>query len=139
MKVGRLLTLLALVTGTASTVTAQQADTTRHAMATRTKPVAGRKAKKEDLKAQAKISLDDATKIALARVPNGKVKKHELERENGNLIYSFDITVAGTPGVEEVQVNAIDGSVVKQEHESPAKEKAEAKAEKKEEKAKKKP
>jgi uncharacterized membrane protein YkoI len=140
MKVARLLTLLALATGTASTVPAQQADTTHHAMATRTKAGVSRKhSKKEDLKAQAKISLDEATKIALGRVPNGKVKKHELEREDGNLLYSFDISVAGQPGVEEVHVSAIDGRVIKQVHESPAKEKAEAAAEKRAAKAKTKP
>lgn len=144
MQVARLLTLLALATGTASTVTAQapqapQRDTTRHAMTTRAKESANRKSKKEDLKAEAKISLDEATKIALGRVPNGKVKKHELERENGNVIYSFDIAVAGQPGVEEVHVSAIDGRVISQVHETPKQEKAEAAAEKREAKDKKKP
>jgi len=72
-----------------------------------------------------------------AQVPNGKVKSSEIERENGKLIYSFDITVPGKTGIEEVNVNAIDGSVVNQEHETPKSEKTEAAAEAKEKKAKK--
>ena len=57
------------------------------------------------------------------------------ERENGTVVYSFDIRVKGQPGYEEVNVSAIDGSVVSKQHETAAQEKAERKAEKKGEKA----
>jgi len=77
-----------------------------------------------------KISLKQARTTALAKVPGGKVVKHELERENGKLIYSFDIRVPKQPGVEEVQVDAMTGEVVSQTHESAAKEKQEARQEK---------
>ena len=40
---------------------------------------------------QAKISKSVATKTALSKVPGGKIKSSEIERENGKLIYSFDI------------------------------------------------
>ena len=73
-----------------------------------------------------KISLKQARATALAKVPGGKVAKHELERENGKLIYSFDIRVPKKPGVEEVQVDAMTGEVVSQTHESAAKERQEA-------------
>jgi uncharacterized membrane protein YkoI len=86
---------------------------------------------------EAKVSEATARATALAQVPNGKVKSSEIERENGKLIYSFDITVPGKTGIEEVNVNAIDGSVVNQEHETPKSEKTEAAAEAKEKKAKK--
>ena len=81
------------------------------------------------LAAQAKITKEAATKIALAKVPGGAVKSVELEREHGKLIYSFDITVAGKSGVDEVQVSAIDGSVVSVVHENAKAEKKEAQAE----------
>ncbi|HYR51490.1 MAG TPA: PepSY domain-containing protein [Candidatus Dormibacteraeota bacterium] len=73
-----------------------------------------------------KISLKQARTTALAKVPGGKVAKHELERENGKLIYSFDIRVPKQSGVEEVQVDAMTGEVVSQTHESAVKERKEA-------------
>ena len=75
----------------------------------------------------AKISEATAQATALAKVPGGRVKAHELEREKGLLIYSFDIVVAGRPGIEEVNVNALDGSIVAVRHEDPAAERLEAK------------
>ena len=45
------------------------------------------------LRKEAKISEETARATALKEVPNGKVKSSELERENGKLIYSYDITV----------------------------------------------
>jgi len=71
-----------------------------------------------DLAKQAKISLETARATALAKVPNGTVKSEELEKEHGKLIYSFDIQVLGKPGIEEVNVDAIDGKVLGVEHES---------------------
>lgn len=88
------------------------------------------------LKAEAKITAAAAKVTALAAVPGGRVKASELERENGKLLYSFDIATKGKSGIDEVQVDAITGtqigSVV---HETAKMEKAEARAEKKEAKA----
>jgi uncharacterized membrane protein YkoI len=67
-----------------------------------------------------------ARATALKEVPNGTVKSSELEKEHGKLIYSYDITVPGKSGVEEVNVNAVDGSVVGKMHESAKTEKKEA-------------
>jgi uncharacterized membrane protein YkoI len=72
-----------------------------------------------------KISKAQATKIALAQVPRGKVQSAELETEHQQLVYSFDIRVPGKSGIEEVLVNANTGKIVAHEHESPAKEAAE--------------
>lgn len=80
----------------------------------------------------AKISLDSARTIATHRVANATIASQELEREHGRLIYSFDMKVAGKSGVEEVNVNALNGKVVGVSHEGPAAEKKEAAAEKKE-------
>lgn len=78
------------------------------------------------LQKEAKVSEETARATALKEVPNGTVKSSELERENGKLIYSFAITAPGKSGIEEINVNAIDGSVVNREHESAATEKKEA-------------
>lgn len=83
------------------------------------------------LSKQAKISEDSAAAIARSKVPNGKIQSVELEEEKGNLIYSYDIKVPGKSGIEEVNVSAVDGSVIGVEHESPDTEKKEAAAEKK--------
>ena len=80
------------------------------------------------LKAEAKVSSGTARATALALVPQGKVKSSELERENGRLLYSFDIATKGKPGIDEVQVDAITGAVLSNTHETPAMERAEAKA-----------
>lgn len=76
----------------------------------------------------AKPQIDSATAqaTALAQVPGGEVTAVELEEEGGRLIYSFDIKVEGQEGIEEVQVNAVDGTVVSKVHETPADEAAEA-------------
>jgi uncharacterized membrane protein YkoI len=88
------------------------------------------------LEKEAKIPEATARATALAQVPNGTVKSSELEREKGKLIYSYDITVPGKTGIEEVNVNAIDGTVVGKEHETPKSEKKEKAQEAKEKKAK---
>ncbi len=88
------------------------------------------------LQKEAKISEETARATALKAVPNGTVKSSELEREHGKLIYSFDITVPGKTGIEEVNVNAIDGSVVARSHEGAKAEKKEKAEEAKEKKTK---
>ena len=90
------------------------------------------------LQKEAKVSEATARATALQQVPNGTVKSSELEREGGKLIYSYDITVPGKTGIDEVNVNAIDGTVVAKQHETPKAEKAEAVKEAKEKKAAKK-
>jgi uncharacterized membrane protein YkoI len=85
---------------------------------------------------KAKVTEDVAAKTAIARVPKGEIQTVELEEENGKLIYSYDIKVAGKSGIEEVNVDAITGAIVAHEHEDAA---AEAKERKAEAKAKKKP
>ena len=74
----------------------------------------------DSLRALARISLDSASRLALARVPTGTIDKVELERENDALIWSFDIKVAGNTGIEEVAVNALTGAVGATEHEDAA-------------------
>jgi len=75
---------------------------------------------------EAKISKAVATKTALTAVPRGRIQSSEIERENGKLIYSFDIKVPGKSGIEEINIDAMTGVVIAHEHETPKAEKNEA-------------
>ena len=120
MKAVMYMTLVAatLILGAAASASAQEAKAPAQKAAT----------SQAALRKEAKIAERDARKTALAALPGGKVQSHELERENGRLIYSYDIKVAGKSGVEEVNVDAMTGEIVAHEHED-------AKAEAKEKKA----
>lgn len=73
---------------------------------------AGTKSKKT------KITVEQARVAALAKAP-GKIESEELEREEGKLVWSFDIrTDAKT--ITEVWVDAYSGKVVKTDIETPA-------------------
>lgn len=72
----------------------------------------------DSLAAQAKVGEDSARAVALRRVPGGTIQELELEREDGKLVYSFDIKVAGKAGITEVLVDALTGKVVSVEHEA---------------------
>jgi uncharacterized membrane protein YkoI len=85
----------------------------------------------KQLEKEAKITLNQAEHLALAKVSHGKVSTAELEREHGILIWSFDITQPGTRNISEVQVNAKTGKVVSVKTETPKDQAAEAAADKK--------
>lgn len=89
------------------------------------------KTKQSDLMKEARITKERATATALAKVPGGKVKEAELEREHGKLVWSFDIATTGSKDITEVQVDAKTGEVVSQTQESAKDEEAEKRAEKK--------
>lgn len=78
----------------------------------------------------AKVTAADAQRTAQERFPTGTIKSGEIEKEDGKLIYSFDIQLPGVNGIEEVNIDAVTGAVLKTEHESAAVEKHESKAEK---------
>ncbi|MCA1591972.1 MAG: PepSY domain-containing protein [Acidobacteria bacterium] len=69
-------------------------------------------------KGAAKINMKAARTTALAQVPGGRIKSSELEREGGQLIYSFDIRAG--KGIREVHVDAISGKVLEVKDESPS-------------------
>src|ERR1044072_5412968 len=79
----------------------------------------------EALAKKAKVTEEAAAKVAMARVPKGEIQTVELEEENGKLIYSYDIKIAGKSGIEEVGVSAVTGKIVAYEHETPADERKE--------------
>jgi uncharacterized membrane protein YkoI len=131
-----MLKAIALAVAVAVTAGVAGAQGTTYQAAAKTTTVKHQKATKKGesqaaLQKEAKISEATARATALREVPNGTVKSSELEREHGKLIYSYDISVPGKTGIEEIAVNAIDGSVVAREHETPKMEKNEAAKEKK--------
>ncbi len=87
--------------------------------------------KRARLMAGAKISKDDATKTALAKVPNGTIKEAELEKENGKLQWSFDVATPDSKDITEVNVDAMTGDVISADKESADSEAKEAAGEKK--------
>jgi peptidase YpeB-like protein len=64
-----------------------------------------------------KLSMEQAQKIALGKEP-GRIKSKEFEKEQGKLIYSFDIRTAS--GLHEVNVDAMTGNVISDKLETPA-------------------
>lgn len=73
------------------------------------------------LKKDAKVSAEGARAAALKRVP-GEIEEEELEREHGKLVYSYDIRATGQKDITEVQVSAVDGSIVSVEKKDAASE-----------------
>ena len=88
------------------------------AVAWASSPQAEKQADQAALRKQAKVSMQQAESTALAKEP-GRIKSKELERENGKLIYSFDV-LTNTGGIREVNVDAITGQVVEDSVESKA-------------------
>lgn len=87
----------------------------------------------ESLAKQATVSKEQAQITALTKAPGGTIQEGELEKENGRLVWSFDIAVPGTKDITEVQVDARSGEIVSVEKENEAdqaKEKAAEKAKK---------
>ena len=79
----------------------------------------------------AKISKQEAEKIALTRVPDGTIKSAELETEHGKLIWSFDISRPKTSNITEIQVDAKNGLIVSEQTETPSQQATESQEDKK--------
>jgi uncharacterized membrane protein YkoI len=89
-----------------------------------------KEANEQELARQAKVTKEAAQATALERAP-GTVESAELEREHGKLVYSFDIR-NGRGTIDEVQVSAITGKIVRVEHENKKQEAAEKRKDAKE-------
>jgi len=64
-----------------------------------------------ELLKQARVTKHQAKRIALARVKGSTIKSAELEKENGVLIWSFDVAQPGKKDVTEVWVDATTGKI----------------------------
>ena len=74
------------------------------------------------LLAQVKVSREQAEQAALTKVPDGTIKYAELESDNGELIWSFDVATPGSRNVTEVNVDAVTGGVISVATETPEQE-----------------
>jgi uncharacterized membrane protein YkoI len=73
------------------------------------------------LAALAQVSQAEAQKTAVAKIGSKEdvsIISTELESEHGCLIWTFDLRVAGKPGVQEVHIDAGNGNVLSVEHET---------------------
>ena len=100
-------------------------------------PVHHKKAETQaELQKEAKMTMADARAMALRTVPSATIQAGEIEREGGKLIYSFDMKVPAKSGIDEVNIDAMTGTLVSHQHETPKDERAEARADAKLKKAK---
>ena len=80
------------------------------------------------LEKEARITMVQARALATKTVPGAQIQAGEIEREGGKLIYSFDMKTQGKTGIDEVNIDAMTGTVIGNQHETPKDERAEAKA-----------
>jgi len=78
-----------------------------------------------ELLKQARVTKYQAKKIALARVRHGAIKRVELQKENGVLIWSVDIAQPPKKDLTDVWVDATTGKITAVEVETPITEKKE--------------
>jgi uncharacterized membrane protein YkoI len=67
------------------------------------------------LLAQAAVPAESAERIVLAAFPGATILESEIEEENGRLIYSFELEVAGQRGEVDVEVDAMTGELLPSE------------------------
>ncbi len=80
---------------------------------------ASKTAKKTDLMAMATVKEDAAKKAALGTAgPGSTVVKGGIETESGCLVYSYHVKDPAKSGQNEIFVDAGNGAILKQEHES---------------------
>jgi uncharacterized membrane protein YkoI len=63
----------------------------------------------------AKLTEADARAIVMAKLPDAQIKEGELEKENGKMIWSFDLAKGNSEGVVEINVDAVTGDIVAME------------------------
>ena len=78
-----------------------------------------------ELLKQARVTKYQAKEIALARVRHGAIKRVELQKENGVLIWSVDIAQPPKKDLTDVWVDATTGKITAVEVETPITEKKE--------------
>ena len=88
------------------------------------------------LQAKATYPGEKAIEQVGTLLPQGKIVEAELEEEGGRLIYSFDVRTAGKSGIDEVNISAMDGSLIGRDHEGSKAESDEAAQDAKEANAK---
>jgi|SRR6516165_4503262 hypothetical protein len=83
-----------------------------------------------ELLEQARVTKNDAKRIALDKVKRGTIKCVELEKENGELIWSVDIARPFKKGFTDVWIDATTGKITSVTIETALEEKKEVAEEK---------
>ena len=65
---------------------------------------------------KAKISEARASEIALRQVDKGTITRTSLAKENGRLVYDFNVKRPNQPGIENVVIDANTGKLVSVKH-----------------------
>jgi len=66
-----------------------------------------------DLEREATVDRTRAEQLALMDAHEGTVKRARLDRDNGKLVWTFDISqYHGRSGIVEVQVDATTGAII---------------------------
>jgi uncharacterized membrane protein YkoI len=81
-------------------------------------PAAVAHAHMSSAKPEHQITFESAKLIAEHKVPKGTLTSHTLLQEHDHLVYSFGFTEPGKSGVKEIDVDARNGKIVKNKHES---------------------
>ena len=89
-----------------------------------------------ELQKEAHMTMVEARALAEKTNPKATIEAGEIEREGGKLIYSFDMKTVGRSGIDEVNINAMTGKLIANQHETPMDEQTEAVADRKAAKAK---
>ena len=76
------------------------------------------------------ISQQEATRIALSKVPGGSIESAKLEKEGATLLWSVDVKIPDSKNITEVHIEAQTGKVLSVEIETPAQQAAEIAADK---------
>ena len=80
------------------------------------------------------ISREEATRIALSRVPGGTIESAKLEVEGKNTLWSVDVKMPRSKNITEVHIEAHTGKVISVQIETPGQQAAEAIADKRNQK-----
>ena len=80
------------------------------------------------------ISKEEATRIALSKVPGGTIESAKLEVEGKNTLWSVDVKMPHSKNITEVHIEAHTGKVMSVQIETPAQQAAEAAADRKKQK-----
>jgi uncharacterized membrane protein YkoI len=75
---------------------------------------------------EATVTANTAIEKARAAIPEATILSAELEREDGALIYTFDMKLEGREGIEEVHIDAFTGEVLAREQEEEGEEQEQA-------------
>ena len=79
----------------------------------------GRAADKDDAKHSRKITKATAERIALTKVPGGRIHSAELETARGRRFWSVYVAKPGSKNAKEIRVDATSGQILAVQTEKP--------------------